>query len=93
VRATVDAVAPEMFAVRRTAWEQLGGLDEGYYGLGAALVEFCLRARMGGGAVGYEPGFGGVLSGVVELDADIEGQGSDARRLRAVIGSFREAAE
>jgi hypothetical protein len=93
VRAAVDAVAPEMFAVRRAAWEQLGGLDEGYYGLGAALVEFCLRARMGGGAIGYEPGFGGVLSGAVVNEVDVEGRGSDSRRLRAVIGSFREAAE
>jgi len=93
VRAAVDAVAPEMFAVRRQVWQELQGLDEGYATLSAALVEFCARARMAGRAVGYEPGFGGVMVAVLSGEADIAARAEDSRRLAGVVGAFREAAE
>jgi GT2 family glycosyltransferase len=41
-------------AVRRSAWEELGGLDTGYY-IYAEDVDFCLRARRRGWRIRYEP--------------------------------------
>jgi hypothetical protein len=53
----VDAVAPESFALRRDIFHRLRGLDEHYAGLGAALADFCLRARVAGLGVHFAPGF------------------------------------
>ena len=91
----VNAVAPEIFAARRATWEQLSGLDEGFSGIGAALVEFCLRAKAAGKIVAYDPGFSAAFSGPADGAAvgDFESQIADAARLREVIGSFKEAAE
>jgi hypothetical protein len=90
----VDAVAPQIFTVRRAIWEQLNGLDEGFSGIGAALVEFCLRTRAAGKMVAYDPGFSAAFSGPADTAAgDFESQIADAARLREVIGSFKEAAE
>jgi len=41
-------------AVRRAAWEELTGLDTGYYIYGED-VDFCLRARRHGWKIRYEP--------------------------------------
>jgi hypothetical protein len=90
----VDAVAPEIFTVRRATWEQLSGLDEGFSGIGAALVEFCLRAKAADKMVAYDPGFSAAFSGLADTAVgDFESQSADAARLREVIGSFKEAAE
>ena len=90
----VDAVAPQIFTVRRAIWEQLNGLDEGFSGIGAALVEFCLRAKAAGKKMTYDPGFSAEFSGLADTAAgDFESQSADAARLREVIGSFKEAAE
>jgi hypothetical protein len=84
----VDAVAPHVFAVRRSAWETLFGLDEQFAGLDAALVEFCLRARARHFSVGLAPGLAGMLD-TAPPPPPLE----DIPRLRAVIGSFRDAAD
>jgi hypothetical protein len=90
----VDAVAPEIFTVRRAMWEQLSGLDEGFSGMGAALVEFCLRAKAAAKMVAYDPGFSAAFSSPADTAVgDFGGQSADAVRLREVIGSFKEAAE
>jgi hypothetical protein len=90
----VNAVAPEIFAVRHAIWAQLNGLDEGFSGAGAALVEFCLRAKAAGKMVAYDPGFSAEFSSPADTGVgDFENQSVDAARLREVIGSFKEAAE
>lgn len=55
--AVVDTAAPEAFALRRDAWQRLGGLDEDYATLGAALADFALRGAAHGLAASYHPGF------------------------------------
>jgi len=75
----VDAVAPEVFAVRREAWIKLRGLDESFAGLGAALADFCLRLRAGGAGVLYVPGFCMTQAGAAH---DQLAEADDAARLR-----------
>jgi len=53
----VDAVAGEVFAMRRASWAALRGLDESYTGLDAALADACLRLSNAGATIRYEPGF------------------------------------
>jgi hypothetical protein len=93
--APVGAVAPEIFAVRHAIWAQLSGLNEGFSGTGAALVEFCLRAKVAGKVVGYDPGFKAISPDPANGASvgDFESQIADAARLREAIGSFKEAAE
>jgi len=76
----VDAAAPAAFAVSREAWMKLRGLDENYAGLGPALADFCLRARLAGGAVRYSPGF--CLTQLDESAAHPPTERDDADRLR-----------
>jgi hypothetical protein len=64
LRASVDAgrdptgptawVSGCALAVRRETWEQLGGLDDGFY-IYCEDVDFCLRAREAGWRIHYEP--------------------------------------
>jgi hypothetical protein len=91
----VDAVAPEICAMRRAVWEQLNGLDEGFSSIGPALVEFCLRAKAVGKMVAYDPGFSAAFSGTADGTAggDFKSQSDDAARLREMVGSYKEAAE
>jgi hypothetical protein len=56
--ATVDAVCKECFALRRSAWTGLGGLDEGFDDIAPALINFCLDSKAAGNTVGYTPEFG-----------------------------------
>jgi GT2 family glycosyltransferase len=50
----VTAVTAAVMAVRRAAWEQVGGFDEGYWN-GYEDVDLCLRLRAAGWTVCYEP--------------------------------------
>ena len=93
-RAPVDAVAPQAFAIRRAAWERLGGLDEGFAAIGPALAEFCLRAKDAGNSVIYEPEFCATQApDYAATLPDLAAEAEDAQRLREIIGSYRQAAE
>lgn len=49
-----DVVAGACVAVRRSVWQELGGMDENFF-LYAEDTDFCRRAKMAGHLVGYEP--------------------------------------
>ena len=49
-----DVVAGACWAVRRSVWEQLQGMDEEFF-LYAEDTDFCLRAKRAGWLVGYDP--------------------------------------
>jgi N-acetylglucosaminyl-diphospho-decaprenol L-rhamnosyltransferase len=51
----VDWVAATHIVVRRSAWEQVGGFDDGYF-MYMEDVDLCWRLRRAGWKVGYEPG-------------------------------------
>jgi hypothetical protein len=57
----VESVSVEFFALHRSNWELLGGLNEEFDYLPAALMEFCQRAAKANMQVQYEPAFGGVM--------------------------------
>jgi N-acetylglucosaminyl-diphospho-decaprenol L-rhamnosyltransferase len=50
----VDWVATTHVVVRRKAWDQVGGFDEGYF-MYMEDVDLCWRLRRAGWKVGYEP--------------------------------------
>jgi len=50
----VDWVSGACFAVRRQAWEELGGFDESYF-MYAEDMDLCFRAGQAGWSVRYEP--------------------------------------
>ena len=52
--ADVDWVSGACFVARRTAWDSLGGFDEGYF-MYAEDVDLCRRAKEAGWRVGFEP--------------------------------------
>ena len=49
-----DVVAGACFAVRRTLWKELDGMDEEFF-LYLEDTDFCLRAKRAGWLVGYDP--------------------------------------
>lgn len=51
---SVDWVSGACFAVRRDAWEELGGFDEGYF-MYAEDMDLCWRARQAGWTVRFQP--------------------------------------
>ncbi len=51
----VDWVSGSCFLVRRAAWDQVGGFDEGYF-MFAEDVDLCWRAWRAGWGVAFEPG-------------------------------------
>ena len=57
----VEAVGVELFALRRSNWELLGGLNEEFDRLPAALMDFCQRAARADMLVQYQPEFTGVM--------------------------------
>jgi GT2 family glycosyltransferase len=77
----VDAAAAAAFAVSREAWMKLRGLDENYAGLGPALADFCLRARLAGGAVRFSPAF--CMTQLDETAGHPPTERDDAGRLRS----------
>jgi hypothetical protein len=85
----VDAAAPGAFAASREAWMKLRGLDETYAGLGPALADFCLRARLAGGGVRFSPAFS-----LTQLDASASNPNDrdDADRLRRQAAMLTNAA-
>ena len=50
----VDWVSGSCFLVRRTAWDGIGGFDEGYF-MYAEDSDLCWRARAAGWVVAFEP--------------------------------------
>jgi N-acetylglucosaminyl-diphospho-decaprenol L-rhamnosyltransferase len=50
----VDWVATTHVVVRRTAWDEVGGFDDGYF-MYMEDVDLCWRLRRAGWKVGYEP--------------------------------------
>lgn len=55
VPAAVDWVAGTFMMARRTAWDAVGGFDEGYF-MYLEDVDLCRRVHEAGWSVGYEPG-------------------------------------
>jgi len=53
-RRPADWVSGACFLVRRSAWEELGGFDEGYF-MFAEDMDLCWRAHRAGWGVGVEP--------------------------------------
>ena len=51
----VEQPAGAFLMVRRAAWEQLGGFDEGFYPLWFEDVDFCFRLRAAGWKVFHVP--------------------------------------
>jgi GT2 family glycosyltransferase len=51
----VEQPAGAFLMVRRSVWEAIGGLDEGYHPLWFEDVDFCRRIRDGGWLLYYEP--------------------------------------
>jgi GT2 family glycosyltransferase len=77
----VDWVSGAAICIRREAWDQLGGFDEGYY-MYSEDMDWCLRAEQAGWRVYYAP------------DAVIVhriGRSSDQRPLAMVIQFHRSA--
>jgi len=77
----VDWVSGAAICIRREAWEQVGGFDEGYY-MYSEDMDWCLRAEQAGWKVYYLP------------DAVIVhriGRSSDQRPLAMVIQFHRSA--
>lgn len=52
--ADVDWVAGNHFLVRRSAWDEVGGFDEGFF-MYMEDVDLCWRLRRAGWRTGYEP--------------------------------------
>jgi GT2 family glycosyltransferase len=54
---TLDAEQPAgaMLMVRRTAWETIGGFDEGFHPVWFEDVDFCRRLRDAGYKIAFEP--------------------------------------
>ena len=50
-----DYVTGAIFAVRRTTWDAIGAMDEGFYPAYFEETDYCFRARHHGIAVGYVP--------------------------------------
>jgi GT2 family glycosyltransferase len=50
----VDWISGAAMCIRREAWEEVGGFDEGYF-MYAEDVDWCLRAREGGWGIWYVP--------------------------------------
>ena len=50
-----DYVTGAIFAVRRTTWNAIGAMDEGFYPAYFEETDYCFRARRHGIAVGYVP--------------------------------------
>jgi hypothetical protein len=95
-RREADAVAADAFALRCSTFARLGGLDENFATAGAALAEFCQRARAAGGLVGYDPAFAVDLpAGSAPPDGPVgfAARQADAARLRDVLAARRRAAE
>jgi len=51
----VDQPAGALLMVRRTAWEQLSGLDENFHPVWFEDVDFCYRLRQNGWRIRYTP--------------------------------------
>jgi GT2 family glycosyltransferase len=78
----VDWISGAAMCIRREAWEQVGGFDEGYF-MYAEDMDWCLRAQQAGWKVYYVP------------DAMIMhhiGRSSDQRPLPMVVAFHRSAA-
>jgi hypothetical protein len=87
--APVEAVAATAFAVRRDEWLRLHGLDESYTSPGAALADFCLRLRDGGGTVLCEPGFAFTQWGAAPAEAgSADAARDDSDRLRQLAAAL-----
>ena len=54
-RSTVEQPAGAFFMVRRAVWQELGGLDEGFFPLWFEDVDFCRRIRDRGFSLYYVP--------------------------------------
>jgi hypothetical protein len=89
----VAAAADVAFAVRPDHWKALHGLSDAYAGLGAALVDFCLRADAAGHVIMYDPGFT-VVHGPLEALPGLSAEAlrDDAERLRRAIITHRARA-
>ncbi len=53
----VDWVATTHVVVRRRAWDEVGGFDDGYF-MYMEDVDLCWRLRRAGWRIGYEPAAG-----------------------------------
>ena len=55
LRSTVEQPAGAFFMVRRAVWQELGGMDEGFFPLWFEDVDFCRRIRDRGFSLHYVP--------------------------------------
>lgn len=85
--ALVDAVTPELFALRTESWSRRGGLDEAYATSAPALAAFCLALRASGLAVQYHPGFAALAPAAPDF-TDIATQRADDARLREATAAL-----
>jgi GT2 family glycosyltransferase len=80
--AEVDWISGAAMAIRREAWEQVGGFDEGFF-MYAEDMDWCRRARTAGWEIWYAPG--------AEIVHHI-GRSSDQVPLKMVIQFHRSMA-
>jgi GT2 family glycosyltransferase len=63
ISAFADQPAGAFFMFRRTAWQQLGGFDEGFRPVWFEDVDFCARLLREGWSIRYEPSARAIHSG------------------------------
>ncbi len=80
----VPAPAPELFALRHTAWASIGGLDESFTAPGYAIAGFSLRLTAAGSSIIYHPALAATLAPQPLTPPNVSQTLADIARLRAL---------